>query len=80
MMQVSEVVGVKEGKLQLAEIFGFQQKGVVDGRAVGEFYATGHIPQCLDRLRAAGIIVPHDLFQNRRMAEGIQNLDIAADP
>ena len=66
--RISEVVGVHDGELQLEDIFGFEQTGVDQaGVAIGEFYATGYVPQCLKRLRASGAAVPEELFVARRV-------------
>jgi pilus assembly protein CpaF len=66
-MRVSEIVGLREGGMQLEDIFGFEQTGVDDtGVAQGEFYATGYRPICLSRLRAAGIRLPDEMFDKRR--------------
>jgi len=67
-MQVSEIVGVNEGGFHLEDICGFEQTGVDEtGVARGEFYFTGYRPVCLGRLRAAGIRLPDELFDKRRM-------------
>jgi hypothetical protein len=39
-----------------------------DGMAVGEFFATGHQPQCLQRIRASGIALPDEMFREQRIA------------
>jgi len=68
-MRVSEIVGLRDGGLQLEDIFGFEQTGVDDtGVAQGEFYVTGYRPLCLNRLRAAGIRLPDEMFDKRRIA------------
>jgi len=67
-MQVSEIVGVKDGGFHLEDIFGFEQTGIDElGVAQGEFYWTGYRPMCLSRLRAAGLRLPDELFDKRRM-------------
>lgn len=67
--KISEIVGVENGAYQLEDIFGFEQTGLDgDGNAIGEFYATGYKPQCLTRLKAAGIALPGNLFEARRTA------------
>ena len=38
--------------------------------AVGEFYATGHVPGFLPRLKASGIDLPEALFTERLLAGG----------
>ena len=68
-MRVSEIVGLRDGGLQLEDIFGFEQTGVDDtGVAQGEFYVTGYRPLCLNRLRAAGIRLPDEMFDKRRFS------------
>uniref|UniRef100_A0A7C4LI92 CpaF family protein n=1 Tax=Schlesneria paludicola TaxID=360056 RepID=A0A7C4LI92_9PLAN len=68
-MQVSEIVGVREGGFHLEDVFGFEQTGVDElGVAQGEFYFTGYRPLCLGRLRAAGIRLPDELFDKRRIS------------
>jgi pilus assembly protein CpaF len=67
-MQVSEIVGVKEGGFHLEDICGFEQTGVDElGIAQGEFFFTGYRPMCLSRLRAAGLRLPDELFDKRRI-------------
>ncbi len=72
LMEVSEIVRVDEkGQLIVEDIFGFKQTGVdSNGNAVGEFYATGNRPKCLERLHSAGITVPDSLFHKRRIELG----------
>jgi pilus assembly protein CpaF len=68
-MQVSEIVSPSQGTYAIEDIFGFEQTGVSnDGVAVGEFFATGYKPQCLSRVRAAGVSLPDSLFEARRWA------------
>jgi len=66
-VRISEIVGVERDRYQLEDIFGFEQTGVDEqGHAVGEFYATGHVPQCLQRIRACGVHLDDALFAPRR--------------
>lgn len=68
-MQVSEIVSIREGGFHLEDIFGFEQTGVDElGMAQGEFYFTGYRPMCLSKLRAAGQRLPDELFDKRRIA------------
>lgn len=66
-MRISEVVGIKDGAYQLEDIFGYEQTGVKDGQAVGEYYVTGYRPACLKRFLAAGIELPDALFEARKL-------------
>ncbi len=68
-MQVSEIVGVRDNGFQLEDVFGFEQTSVDElGVAQGEFFFTGFRPTCLGRLRASGIRLPDELFDRRRIA------------
>jgi pilus assembly protein CpaF len=65
-LRISEIVGLKKRRYYvIRDIFGFRQTGVRDGVAEGEFYATGHVPGFFDRLQAAGIELPAELFRER---------------
>lgn len=67
-MQISEIVPADNG-YHIEDIFGFEQTGVDnDGIAEGEFFATGYQPRCLSRIKAAGVAIPEQLLQPRRMA------------
>jgi pilus assembly protein CpaF len=69
-MEVAEIVGVKNGEYILENIFGFEQTGVdAEGTAVGEFFATGYKPKCLSRLKAAGVTVDESIFTARRIRQ-----------
>jgi pilus assembly protein CpaF len=50
----------------LQEIFAFRQLGVDEnGRAFGEFIATGIRPTFMDRLETAGCRISPDVFRQR---------------
>ncbi len=76
---ISEIVGLRDGDLELKEIFGFEQTGLdAEGRAIGEFYATGYQPQCLKRLQAYGTEMSDDLFVPQRIScQGQTNAAVA---
>jgi pilus assembly protein CpaF len=64
MISISEVLGVRDEKLQMQEIFTFDRVGVTDaGKVQGRFRATGVAPRILERLRVSGIQVPHNIFE-----------------
>ena len=68
-MKISEIVGVRDDGFVLDDVFGFEQSGVDEtSTARGQFYATGHRPVCLNRLRAAGVRLPDEIFDQRRLA------------
>jgi pilus assembly protein CpaF len=61
---VSEITGMDENVVSMQEIFRFSRKGVgPDGKVVGVFEPTRIRPKFLERLRIAGIVLPHDLFE-----------------
>ena len=63
-LSISEVLGVKEDRVDLQEIFTFDRTGVNDaGKVQGRFRATGVTPKILDRLRVSGIQVPERIFE-----------------
>ncbi len=65
-MRISEITGLENGDYTMQEIFGFRQQGVdSQGRARGEFYATGNVPVFLRRLNELGIEVARSLFEQR---------------
>ncbi len=71
-MQISEIVGVREGGFHLEDVFGFEQTGVDElGVAQGEFFFTGYRPMCLSQLRAAGLRLPDEMFDKRRVPVGV---------
>ena len=64
MVSISEVLGVRDDRLQMQEIFTFERVGVTDaGKVQGRFRATGVSPRILERLRVSGIQVPHHIFE-----------------
>jgi pilus assembly protein CpaF len=63
-LSVSEVLGVKDEKVDLQEIFAFDRIGVTDaGKVQGRFRATGVVPKLLERLRISGVTVPPAIFE-----------------
>ncbi len=65
---ISEVIGMEGDTIIMQEIFAFRQIGVDEnGRAHGEFIATGIRPTFMDRLESAGCRVSTDLFRQRVM-------------
>jgi pilus assembly protein CpaF len=66
-MRVSEIIGLKRRNYVVRDIFAFDQEGVREGVAFGQFRATGHVPRFSPRLKAAGIDLPETLFQERTL-------------
>ena len=65
-IRISEVTGMEGEIISLQDIFAFKQTGVDEaGVAQGYFHATGLRPHCLERLVAAGVHLPPELFEQR---------------
>jgi pilus assembly protein CpaF len=63
---ISEVVGMEGDIIIMQEIFVFQQTGVdAAGRAQGQFQVMGVRPAFMPRLRAAGLELAPNFFQQR---------------
>ncbi len=63
---VVEVLGMEQDVIIMQDIFRFKQLGIdQNGRAYGQFEATGVRPAFVPRLEAAGIKLPSNLFQER---------------
>jgi pilus assembly protein CpaF len=68
-LRISEILDVKQGNYEVQDIFGFKQTGIDEsGIAVGEFYATGYLPKCLDRMKASGAELSEAMFKERTIA------------
>ncbi len=65
--QVTEVLGVKNGKVELEDIVEFKQSGIDDdGVAVGDFYFTGYKPTFAETIKAQGLPLPEFLLSGKR--------------
>jgi pilus assembly protein CpaF len=61
---ICEITGMEGDVIAMQEIFVFEKLGVTqDGKVIGRFRATGVRPKCCERLRAAGIHLPTDMFE-----------------
>lgn len=60
---ISEITGMEGDIVQLNDIFLYQQEGFdSDGKVVGQYRATGQVPQFYESLRARGIPVDMSIF------------------
>jgi pilus assembly protein CpaF len=67
-VSITEVVGMEQDTIIMQDIFRYRQLGIdQNGRAFGQFEATGVRPTFMHRLEAAGIRLPANLFQERVM-------------
>jgi pilus assembly protein CpaF len=63
---LTEVMGMEQDIIVMQEIFRFRQLGIdQNGRAVGQFESSGVRPSFVNRIEAAGIKLPSNLFQER---------------
>jgi pilus assembly protein CpaF len=63
---ISEVMNMEQDIIIMQDIFRFKQLGIdQNGRAFGQFEATGVRPSFVHRLESAGIKLPSNLFQER---------------
>jgi pilus assembly protein CpaF len=63
---ICEVQGMEQDVVTMNEVFVFRQEGVdATGRAHGHFEATGIRPRFMDKLAAAGVRLPPELFTHR---------------
>jgi pilus assembly protein CpaF len=63
---VSEITGMEGDIITMQEIFRFEKQGLgQDGKVLGRFVATGVRPKVCERLKAAGIQLPPDMFDGQ---------------
>ena len=62
---ISEITGMERDVITMQDVFVFEKTGIgEDGRVNGRFRATGLRPRCCDRLAAAGIHLPTNMFEH----------------
>jgi pilus assembly protein CpaF len=60
---ITEVTGIEGETVTLQDIFAFEKRGIsADGRVMGRLAATGILPKFHEKLVAAGIRLPLELF------------------
>ncbi|MEZ6044619.1 MAG: hypothetical protein R3C11_03360 [Planctomycetaceae bacterium] len=65
---ITEVLNMEQDTVIMQDIFLFVQDGIDEnGRAFGHFESTGVRPACMDRLEAAGIRLPSNIFAHRKL-------------
>jgi pilus assembly protein CpaF len=63
---ITEVMGMEQDIIIMQDIFKYKQLGIdQNGRCFGQFEATGVRPSFMQRLEAAGVKLPTNLFQER---------------
>jgi len=62
-INITEVTGIETEVVTLQDIFVFEKLGVSpEGKVMGRFAATGILPKFNDKLIAAGIRLPSEMF------------------
>jgi pilus assembly protein CpaF len=63
---ISEITGMESGTIQLQDIFAFQTRASAgaDGKVVGDFRATGAVPEFYEELANRGVAVDLGIFRN----------------
>jgi pilus assembly protein CpaF len=60
---VTEITGMESDVVSMQDLFLFEKQGVsADGNVLGTFNATGIRPKFAERLKAAGLDLPSDMF------------------
>jgi len=66
LMSLMEINGVRDGMVDMTEIFRFDHQGTdPDGRTLGQIVTTGNRPNFLDHFELGGISYPEGLFEKR---------------
>src|SRR2546425_645278 len=64
LVSVAEITGMEGEIVTMQDIFIFEKMGVnQEGKVLGRFRATGVRPKCSERLKAAGVLLPADMFE-----------------
>jgi len=65
LVSLQEITGIEGNIITMQELFRFEQTGVdSQGKVIGAFYATGVMPQFIDRFKAVGVSVPYGVFND----------------
>jgi len=62
LVEFSEVTGMEGNTITTQMIFKFEQRGVENGKVIGDFVATGVMPSFMDRLERYGFRIPNTHF------------------
>ena len=62
LIEFAEVTGMEGSTITTQTIFKFEQRGVENGKVLGDFVATGVMPSFMDRLERYGFKIPNTHF------------------
>ena len=61
---ITEITGMEDDVVSMQDVFVYEKQGVTsDGRILGTFTATGIRPKFAEKLKASGITLPGNLFE-----------------
>lgn len=63
-LSIAEIQGMQDDKVTILPVFEFQEKDIVNGKIIGQFFSEGLIPKFVEDLRKKGVDIPKDLFTN----------------
>ena len=67
---ITEVVGMQGEVVTLQEVFRFKEESFTkEGKVIGQFQASGIIPNCIEKFERKGIKIPRDLFTTKSSKE-----------
>ncbi len=67
---ITEIVGMEQETVVMQDIYKYEKQGLdEDGRAYGQFLATGVRPTFMSKLETAGVQLPSSAFRQRVMLE-----------
>lgn len=67
---ITEVVGMEQDTIVMQDIYHYKQLGINEnGRAIGQFEATGVRPSFMEKLESAGVRLPASAFRARVMLQ-----------
>ncbi len=61
-ISITEVQGMEGDVIVMSDIFAFEQQGMENGKIIGRLKPTGIRPKFYDRIEAAGISLPPNIF------------------
>lgn len=64
-INVTEVQGMEGDVIVMSDIFTFEQQGIENGKIIGRLKPTGIRPKFYDRIEAAGLSLPPNIFGAR---------------
>jgi pilus assembly protein CpaF len=73
-VEFAEVTGMEGTTITTQTIFKFDQRGVENGKVIGEFVATGVMPSFMDRLERHGFRIPNTHFMPVTLGARKRNL------